>query len=80
MVKEIYAKQRVGGWAFDVELLLLTKRAGFTLKEIPINWYYITGSKVKPIRDSVRMLRELLVIRRNVTTGLYDEAPELLNG
>ena len=80
VVKEIYAKQRVGGWAFDVELLLLTKRAGFTLKEIPINWYYITGSKVKPIRDSVRMLRELLVIRRNVTTGHYDEAPELLNG
>ena len=80
VVNEICAKQRVGGWAFDVELLLLTKRAGFTLKEIPINWYYITGSKVKPIRDSVRMLRELLVIRRNVTTGLYDEAPELLNG
>ena len=80
VVNEICAKQRIGGWAFDVELLLLTKRASFTLKEIPINWYYITGSKVKPIRDSVRMLRELLVIRRNVTTGLYDEAPELLNG
>ena len=80
VVNEICAKQRVGGWAFDVELLLLTKRAGFTLKEIPINWYYMTGSKVKPIRDSVRMLRELLIIRRNVTTGLYDEAPELLNG
>lgn len=79
VVNEICAKQRVGGWAFDVELLLLTKRAGFTLKEIPISWYYMTESKVKPIRDSVQMLRELLLIRRNVTTGLYDEIPELLN-
>ena len=79
VVNEILAKQRVGGWAFDVELLLLTKRAGFTLMEIPINWYYMTESKVKPIRDSVRMFRELLVIKRNVTNGLYDEAPERLN-
>ena len=78
VVINIFTKQRIGGWAFDVELLFLAKRAGFTLKEIPINWYYMTESKVKPIRDSVRMLRELLVIRRNVTNGLYDEAPELL--
>ena len=78
MVKEILANQRIGGWAFDVELSLLAKRAGFTLEEIPINWYYMTERKVKPMTDPIRMLREPLLIRSNVANGLYEEALEQL--
>lgn len=75
----IFTKQRIGGWAFDVELLFLAKRIGYSMREIPIRWYYMNESKVKPIRDSFRMLRELSLIRLNASNGLYDEASEQLN-
>jgi len=75
VVNNIFIKQRIGGWAFDVELLFLAKRIGYSMHEIPIRWYYVSESKVKPIRDSFRMLGELSLIRRNAFNGLYDEAP-----
>jgi len=39
---------------------------------VPIDWTYQKGSRVKVVRDSFRMLRDLLLIRRNLKQGLYD--------
>ncbi len=46
-----------------VELLLLAKRAGLRIREIPVRWNHAQGSKVNFFRDSVRMLREVIALR-----------------
>jgi dolichyl-phosphate beta-glucosyltransferase len=56
---------RIEGFAFDVELLFLAHRAGLRLREIPVRWNHAEGSKVQFIHDSLRMLREVIVLRMN---------------
>jgi dolichyl-phosphate beta-glucosyltransferase len=70
----VFARQRIDGWGFDVELLYIAQRHGIPIVEIPVNWYYRDESRVRPVRDTITMVAELLQIRRNGRAGLYDHA------
>ncbi|WFB35366.1 glycosyltransferase [Kiritimatiellota bacterium B12222] len=50
-------------WAFDVELLFQLQRKGVEIKERPVEWNDVTGSKVKILRSSVEMSFALLRLR-----------------
>jgi dolichyl-phosphate beta-glucosyltransferase len=67
-----FALQKLDGWSFDVEVLYIARRHNLRLVEIPIRWYYQTDSRVRPIQDTINMVRELLKIRRNGRQGMYD--------
>ena len=56
---------------FDVELLFLAVRNGYRVAEVPIDWYYAKGSKVRPWRDTYRMFRDVLRVRINDLRGRY---------
>ena len=58
-------------FGFDVEFLFVAKYHGLRLKEIPVRWNNVEGSKVSAIRDTRRMVNELMQIRRNVRDGNY---------
>lgn len=69
--EKIFPLQRLNGWAFDVELLYIARKNGFDIQEVPVHWYYDGQSKVNVLKDSFRMFKELLQIRRNGRAGLY---------
>ena len=71
--RDLFSAQTIDGWAFDVEILHIARRRGYRIVEVPIHWYYGTGSRVSPVRDSWNMLREVFRIRRNGRAGLYDK-------
>lgn len=56
---------------FDAELLFLARRWGFRVAEVPVDWYYGAGSKMRPQRDIPKMLGDILKIRWNAITGRY---------
>lgn len=56
---------------FDVELLYLARRQGYRIAEVPVDWQYIAESKVNPLRDTVRNVRDLLMVRVNSLLGRY---------
>ena len=58
IVQELTVRQ----WAFDVELLYLYKKAGYTVAEIPTTWYDQEDSKLT-LRSGLRMLSTLFVLR-----------------
>ncbi len=68
---ELFAWQRLDGWAFDVEVLFLAARRGYSIREVPITWRYDPSSRVRPVRDTIAMMRELISIRWNAMRGLY---------
>jgi dolichyl-phosphate beta-glucosyltransferase len=61
--RPILEAARIEGFAFDVELLYLAHRAGLRLREIPVRWNHAEGSKVAFVKDSLRMLREVIALR-----------------
>ena len=63
--------QTLMGFSFDLELLYLTEKLGFSLGETPVNWYDAPGSKVNVIRDTRRFLVDLVRIRVNDSMGYY---------
>jgi len=69
---DIFSYQTLMGWSFDVELLAIARRHGYSIVEIGIPWYYDPGSKINVLYDSWRMFLDLLKIRRNMRLGVYD--------
>jgi len=69
--EQLFPKQTIDGFAFDVEVLFLARKAGMRVVEVPITWYYMEASSVKPIRDTWRMVREVSRIRLADARGRY---------
>jgi glycosyltransferase involved in cell wall biosynthesis len=59
--------------AYDVELLYLARRRGYQIAEVPVAWRYGTETKVSPLRDSWRNLRDVLRVRWYALRGMYRE-------
>jgi len=72
VVDELFSRQTLGGWSFDVEILFIARRRGLRIVEVPISWAYIPGSKVSVIKSSLRVVVELLTIRLNGWRGVYE--------
>ncbi|MDO8571577.1 MAG: glycosyltransferase family 2 protein [bacterium] len=69
----IFPKQTINRWGFDMEILVIAKLHGFRIKEIPVSWHDVTNraSRLRPIRDAHRTLRDLIAIKINTLRGIY---------
>jgi dolichyl-phosphate beta-glucosyltransferase len=56
---------------FDVEVLFLAYKKGYRVKEVPVQWFHAHGSKVNPLRDSARMMFDIVKVRLNDLRGKY---------
>jgi glycosyltransferase involved in cell wall biosynthesis len=71
---DIFARQRLGGFAFDVELVFLARRLGYRVAEIPARVseeHSYKRSKVRLLRDPARMFLALIDVRLNALCGRY---------
>ena len=63
VARELFADARIDRFAYDVEILFLARRRGIEIAEVPVLWFNSPESKVSVVRDSLRMLRDLVRIR-----------------
>jgi dolichyl-phosphate beta-glucosyltransferase len=68
---DVFRLQSMDGLGFDVEAVAIALDRGYTVVEIPINWYFDADSRVRPVHDTIRMVREVLQVRRNLRAGIY---------
>lgn len=68
------AKERADAFtgAFDVELLLLARRSGYSIAEVPVRWVHAETQRVSPLKDSVRMFVDIVKIRWTDLTQRYN--------
>lgn len=69
------------GWIFDVEMLMLAESAppvpngkdgtGIRVKEVPIDWHEVGGSKLNVMYDSIGMAWGLALLRACWMFGVY---------
>jgi len=59
--------------AFDVEILFLAQKLGYKIKEVPVTWHYAATQQLDPIKDSLRMARDVLMVRLNDLRGMYEK-------
>ncbi len=68
---QVFPHQTIHGWGFDPEVLYISHIRGLHLIEVPINWHYMAESRINPLVDTIKMVREVLRIRRNGQRGIY---------
>lgn len=61
--RDIFQRSVLNGFSFDVEILHLARRLGYPVTEVPVTWIFRGGSKVKPLRDGVKILIDTIRIR-----------------
>jgi dolichyl-phosphate beta-glucosyltransferase len=63
VARELFSQARIDRFAYDVEILYLARRRGLPIAEVPVLWFNSPESKVAVVKDSLRMLRDLVRIR-----------------
>jgi dolichyl-phosphate beta-glucosyltransferase len=70
--QDIFRRQRIDGFGFDVEILYLAQRLRYPIKVVPLRWEHKENSRVAPIRDTLLMLSDVFQVRLNGWRGRYD--------
>lgn len=71
--KAVFDKTTIFGWGFDVEAIFIAIKYGFSYTRLSVELYHdIGGSKVRAIKDSAKMIKELKKIKENEKNGIYD--------
>jgi hypothetical protein len=73
--RALFGVGRIDGWAFDLEILALARRTGFAIAEVGVEWTDDRRSRVNPLRDMWKVMREALTIRKNLRRGVYNALP-----
>lgn len=60
----------LGAW--DVEVLYLARKLGYTIKQVPVIWTYVKTTRLKPFKDSAKMAIDVLRVRLNDLRGKYN--------
>lgn len=71
VAKELFAKSRLNRWGFDMEILFLAREKNYRIKEVPVLWLNSPNSRLRPIKDGLKTLKELLQIKFNNWRGQY---------
>ena len=69
--REVFSRQQLDGFGFDVEVLFIAKQLGFRSLEVPVRWDNVEGTKVSLLLGLAAFV-DLLKVRRNGLQGKYE--------
>lgn len=70
----IFRLQTIERWGFDPEILFIAQKLGYEIREVPVTWGHDERSRMSYLKDGMKMLEEMAVIRSNSLAGRYDKA------
>jgi dolichyl-phosphate beta-glucosyltransferase len=78
LARALAGVQRLDGFAFDVELLLLANAWGFKVHEVGVRWNHIEASRVMAVKHSMEMFGDSLRLWWWKAHGRLAPRPEAL--
>ena len=70
VAQAVFSRQTIERWGFDIEILVLAKKLGYKIKELPVVWINPGESKVT-LSSYIKTFTELLKIKYNLITNKY---------
>ena len=71
VAKQLFSQLHTSGWSHDVELLYDAYLSGIPIRDMPVTWETMDGSKINPLKDSFRMFIQLFTISLRVKFNYY---------
>jgi dolichyl-phosphate beta-glucosyltransferase len=63
VAKDLFARQRIDGYMFDVEILYLARCSGYSIEQVPVRWRDDNDSRLNLIAGNARNLIDVFRIR-----------------
>jgi glycosyltransferase involved in cell wall biosynthesis len=72
----VFQLQTIERWGFDPEILFIALKRGFWIIEVPVSWAHDERSRMSYLKDGLKMLEEIAIIRWNAFRGRYGKQVE----
>ena len=70
--QKVFSRQLLKNWSFDAEDIFIAKKQGCKIKEIPVYWKHVDGSKVKVLKNIIVCGWDLFLIKYYNLRGKYN--------
>jgi dolichyl-phosphate beta-glucosyltransferase len=75
----VFQLQTIERWGFDPEILFIALKRGYRIQEVPVSWAHDERSRVSYLKDGLKMLQEIAIVRWNALLGRYSKPVERIH-
>jgi glycosyltransferase involved in cell wall biosynthesis len=75
----VFQLQTIERWGFDPEILFIGLKRGFRIDEVPVSWAHDERTRMSYLKDGMRMLQDIAIVRWNALLGRYSRNVELIH-
>jgi glycosyltransferase involved in cell wall biosynthesis len=72
----VFQLQTIERWGFDPEILFIALKRGYSVEEVPVSWAHDERTRMSYLKDGMKMLEEIAIIRWNALLGRYGKQVE----
>lgn len=75
----IFQLQTIERWGFDPEILFIALKRGYKIVEVPVSWAHDERTRISYLKDGMRMLEDIAIVRWNALLGRYNKQVERIH-
>ncbi len=75
----VFQLQTIERWGFDPEILFIARKRGYRIVEVPVSWAHDERTRISYLKDGIRMLEDIAVVRWNALLGRYNKPVERIH-
>jgi dolichyl-phosphate beta-glucosyltransferase len=76
VARDLFMRQQIDGYMYDVEILYLAKLAGYCIQQVPIRWHDDGDSRLQLLSGNIRNFRDVISIRFRHYSAPYPESTQ----
>jgi dolichyl-phosphate beta-glucosyltransferase len=75
----VFQLETIERWGFDPEILFIARKRGFKVVEVPVSWAHDERTRISYLKDGLRMLQDIAIVRWNAMLGRYNKQVERIH-
>jgi len=75
----VFQLQTIERWGFDPEILFIALKRGYRIEEVPVSWAHDERTRMSYLKDGMKMLEEIAIVRKNALLGRYGKQVEQIH-